>query len=121
MMILKTQPQALAQDLPCLLLLFFFSQNPFFSSLVSIFGFVFTMERKRKESGFYNLFFLLASKISCLVLVFWNGRKMRRNGSYNGIFLTSKPRVKNPILTKCFPHPYLIISLIQSIKIIPGN
>ena len=44
-----TQPQALAQDLPHLLLLFFFSQNPFFSFLVSILVFVVEKGKKTKE------------------------------------------------------------------------
>ena len=51
-----TQPQALAQDLPLLLLLFFFSQTPSFSSQISILVLSSQWKEKEKKNGFYNLF-----------------------------------------------------------------
>ena len=106
----KAQPQA--SSLALLLLLF---KTLTFSSQVSIFGCVGKMGRKIKEMVFITCF-LTSFQVHMFGFGILNGRKVRRNGSYNGISPTSKPRVKNPILTKCSPHPYLIISIIQSIE-----
>src|ERR1044072_7187502 len=65
-----TQPQALAQDLPPLLLLFFFSQTPSFP-LKFLFWFCVHNGRKRKRKMVFITCFLTSSlSCSCLALVF---------------------------------------------------